>query len=52
VATSLKLLYFKEVATMENHPGSVKNALSSVICGMEKASMLYAKNPEMDFTRN
>jgi len=37
---------------MENHPKSVKNALSAVICDMEKASMLYAKNPEKDFTRN
>ena len=37
---------------MENHPESIKNALSSVICGMENASMLYAKNPEKDFTRS
>jgi len=36
---------------MENHPERVKNALSFAIRGMEKASMLYVKNPEKDFTR-
>ena len=36
---------------MKNHPESVKSVLSSAISDMEKASMLYVKNPEKDFIR-
>ena len=36
---------------MRNHSENVKNALTSIINGMEKTFMLYAKNPGKDFTR-
>lgn len=36
---------------MQNKPEIVKHTLTSSINGMEKSSMLYAKNPEKDFSR-
>jgi len=53
VAQPLKLLYFKEdcqVQSSHNHERA-KSTLTSIIYSMEKTSMLYAKNPEKDFTR-
>jgi hypothetical protein len=51
VAQSLKILHFKEVVGLQNHAETIKSTLFKIIGGMAGSSMLYAKNPEKDFTR-
>ena len=36
---------------MQNHHESIKATLTDMVANMSKASMLYVKNPEKDFTR-